>query len=68
VDEKSHSNKHPTAILSVRTALILLLAVISATVAGLLTWLSKKDGPEAALAAFVTLAGATTFFNCALDR
>ena len=51
------------SLLSVRTAIILLLAVLAAAVAAGLTWLSRHDAAEAALVGLGTLAAGAKFFD-----
>jgi hypothetical protein len=56
------------ALLPVRTAIILLLALVIAAVVAGLTWLARKSPAEAALAGLAASASTVTFFDRHLDR
>ncbi len=62
--EASETAQHkPSALLSLRTALILLLAALAAVVGGGLTWLSRHDPSDSALVAFAGFGAALKFFD-----
>lgn len=53
----------PGPLLSIRTALVLLLAVLVRVAAGVLTFLGGRSVPSAALAGCTAAAAGTLFFN-----
>ena len=52
-----------SGLMTLRTALILLLAVLAATAATGLTWFSRRNVFEAALAGLTALAAGARFFD-----
>jgi hypothetical protein len=64
---RSNDQNQP-ALLSIRTAVILLLAMATAAVIGTLTWLARRNVAEAGLAGLATFAGAVGFFDRHLDQ
>jgi hypothetical protein len=50
-------------LLSLRTAFVLLLAVLAAGIAALLTWVTRRSAAEAALAGLTVLAAGIKFFD-----
>ncbi|MDN3351865.1 hypothetical protein [Actinomadura sp. DC4] len=61
------STKTPPALLTTRTAVVLLLAAAcGAAVAGL-TWLARHEAAETGLAGLAAFAGAVGFFHRHLD-
>jgi hypothetical protein len=50
-------------LLSLRTAFVLLLALLAASAAAGLTWFSRRNVAEAALAGLVGLGGGIKFFD-----
>ncbi|MEV5754958.1 hypothetical protein AB0L00_44795 [Actinoallomurus sp. NPDC052308] len=59
----SRSAPKPPALLTSRSALVLLLAVLTGIGAGLLTYLARRSIPEAFLAAGAATGGAIGLFN-----
>ena len=57
----------PGPLFSVRTALILLLACVTAAIAGVLTYVNSKSAPEAGLVGGSALGAAVIFFNKIID-
>lgn len=55
--------RRPHGLLTARTALILVLAVLAAGVTAGLTWLAHRNAAEAALAGVAALAGGMKFFD-----
>jgi hypothetical protein len=53
----------PTALLTLRAALVLLLSVLAAAAAAGLTWSYKRDTAEAALAGLGAFAVGAKFFD-----
>jgi hypothetical protein len=53
----------PTALLTLRAALVLLLSVLAAATAAGLTWFYKRNVAEAALAGLGALAAGAKFFD-----
>ncbi len=61
VPSRAESNESP--LLSVRTALILLLAVLAGMAAGVLTTLARHSPYEAVLVGLATMAAGIKFFH-----
>ena len=61
-------SQSPGPLLSVRSAFVLMLALIIAIVAGVLSYLSAHDLPAAILVAGSAGAGATVLFHTLLAR
>lgn len=57
-----------TTVLSLRTAIVLLLASLAGVTGGVLVWLGHQNTAEAVLAGLVTGAGAVTFFDRHVER
>lgn len=57
----------PGPLLPLRTALILLLAILTGVTVVVLLALAHRSGPEIALAALAALAGAVKFFHWLID-
>lgn len=53
----------PTALLTLRAAIVLLLSVLAAAAAAGLTWFYKRDAAEAALAGLGAFAAGAKFFD-----
>lgn len=53
----------PTALLTLRAALVLLLSVLAAVTAAGLTWFYQHNAAEAALAGLAALAAGAKFFD-----
>lgn len=56
-------DRNKPALLPVRTAIILLLALVAAAVVGGLTWLARGNVAEGALAGVASFAAAIGFFD-----
>jgi hypothetical protein len=58
-------SQHPTpsGLLTLRAAFVLLLALLAAAAAAGLTWLSRRNAAEAALAGLATFGGGIRFFD-----
>ncbi len=50
-------------LLTLRTAFVLLLALLAAGAAAMLTWFSRRNAAEAALAGLAILGGGIRFFD-----
>ncbi len=61
-------NTQPSALMNLRTAVILLFALLGGTVAGLLTFIARDSPAEALLAAGATTAAAIGFLNEIIAR
>ncbi|WP_345475899.1 hypothetical protein [Actinoallomurus oryzae] len=59
----SRSTSNPPALLTLRAALVLLLAVLTGAVAGTLTYFARRSIPEALLAGGAATGGAIGLFN-----
>jgi hypothetical protein len=67
--DNGNGDKHrKRRLLSVRTALILALAILTALAAAGLLYLSHRAAPEIALSAAATLAAALVFYDRVIDR
>ena len=53
----------PPALLTLRSAIVLLLAILAATTAAGLTWLSRRNAAEAAIAGLGAFAAGAKFFD-----
>jgi hypothetical protein len=59
----SQPSASSSGLLSLRTAVVLLLALLAASAAAGLTWSSRRNLAEAALAGLAVLAGGIRFFD-----
>jgi hypothetical protein len=50
-------------LLTIRTTIVLLLAILAAATAAVLTWLTRHEAAEAVLAGLGVLAGGIRFFD-----
>lgn len=64
---RKRSVRHDTALMSVRSTLILTLAVLAGTAAGTLTVVAGHPPAEAILAGGAVLAAGTRFFHWLID-
>jgi hypothetical protein len=62
------SKRTDTKLLSIRTAVILALALLVAIGAGILTYLQDRALASAALVAAAAWAASVTFFNALIDK
>lgn len=60
-------SRQPRPLLTIRAALVLLLAVFSGLVAGVLTYLQTSALPNALLTGLAAAAAATVFFDNVID-
>ncbi len=56
-------SRPPSGLLNIRTALILLLAGLTGSIVMVLTWLSRRNAAEAALAGLTALGAGIKFFD-----
>ena len=59
----SHPPASSSGLLSLRTAFVLLLALLAASAAAGLTWSSRRNLADAALAGLAVLGGGIRFFD-----
>jgi hypothetical protein len=59
----SQGSASSSGLLTLRSAFVLLLALLAADAAAWLTWLSRRSAAEAALAGLATLGGGIKFFD-----